>query len=201
MVTLDELRARVAADYAPLGLPSWPDPHPGGAAPREEEYSRLTEPMRYRILRRRVELWAARIAELPGVVAEAVDDGVRLTSPRPGTLPLVLLGRDVPLPHVEIAVVRPSIAITTQPDCGCDACDTGSADLLSTVDDAIGTVIGGPFVALVGPGWLATWHPEGAAASNVDLRWAVGVSRRLADGQQVRLPAGASAFVGRSWLD
>lgn len=95
MVTLDELQAQVAASYDRLDLPSWPDPHPGSASPREEEYSRVTEPERYGIVHARARMWANRLGDVPGVEVEtlapaALDDeghlgrfdrGVRLTSP------------------------------------------------------------------------------------------------------------------------
>ena len=53
MVTLAELHERVVAAYGQLGLPSWPDPHPGIRSPRGEEYSRFTQPDRYRIVQAR----------------------------------------------------------------------------------------------------------------------------------------------------
>ena len=37
--------------------PPWPDPHPDHAAKPQEAYSRLTNPVRWRILRARTEAW------------------------------------------------------------------------------------------------------------------------------------------------
>lgn len=48
MTTLPRLRTEVARRYAALDLPTWPAPHPDGAPPREEEYSRVTDPQRDR---------------------------------------------------------------------------------------------------------------------------------------------------------
>ena len=44
---------------------------------------------------------------------------------------------------VLVGVGEPTQVLDRQPDCGCDACDTGSADLLSTVDDAFLLALGG----------------------------------------------------------
>jgi hypothetical protein len=146
MVTLGELQARVAASFDRLGMPSWPNPHPGMTQPRKEEYSRVTKPERYRIVHARARVWAKMLGDLPGVEVGRLapaprddegqlgryDRGVRLASPLPDTLPLLLLERDgrgrglTPSPAVlHISVVRPQVALAMLPDCGCDACDLG----------------------------------------------------------------------------
>lgn len=226
MVSLEELQAQVVEGYGRLGMPSWPDPHPGMALPREEEYSRVTEPERYRIVHTRARLWADKLVGVPGVKAEALapapldeeghlglfDRGVRLTSVRPSTLPLLLLERDARLPGgdktlavLHVSVFAPAFALEMLPDCGCDACDGGSADLLRAIDETIGHVVGGPFVLLRGKGWNAQWHPEGGSSGGtrrgVNHAQAMELCRRLAVGEGVRLPRGVAAFVGRSWLD
>ncbi|MEJ7744580.1 MAG: DUF6226 family protein [Nocardioidaceae bacterium] len=101
---------------------------------------------------------------------ETFDRGVRVLSRKPGTLPLLLLERDVreqiseaTLAVLHIGVVRPDVVVEKQPDCGCDACDSGSSDLLKAVDATIRHVVGGPFVVLLGNKWRAQWHPEGGA--------------------------------------
>lgn len=228
MVGLDELRTRVAADYDRLGLRSWPNPHPGMAPARDEEYSRVTEPERYAIVHARARVWADRLRDLAEAVVEPLaplgdeadrfDRGVRLTSPRPGTLPLLLLERDAPLAGQEtpgasgpaslavlrISVACPEVAVATVPDCGCDACDLGSEDLLGVIDETISTIVGGPFVVLRKNGWQAYWHPEGGSSggtsSGPSHHQAMELCRRLADGQDVRLPRGVEAFVGGPWL-
>ena len=60
LARVDGLDARA---LAALDLPAWPDPHPDGAPPREEEYSRVTEPQRYRIAAARARVWAEVLAE------------------------------------------------------------------------------------------------------------------------------------------
>lgn len=222
VVTVDELQDQMAKRYAALDLPAWPDPHPD-RSPRDEEYSRLTDPERYRIVHARARVWTELLGELPDVEVETLapgpladrrdgfDRGVRITSSRPGTLPLCLLERDVTsdgasLAVLHLAVVRPQMELgEAQPDCGCDACDSGSDDLLSAIDESVVHVVGGPFVVLRGDGWHAEWHPEGGSATGHrggfdDFRELMDRCRRLADGQDVRLPKHTEAFVGRSWL-
>jgi hypothetical protein len=91
------------------------------------------------------------------------------------------------------------------PDCGCDACDFGSGDLLRAIDETIGHVVGGPFVALRGKECQAQWYPDGDSSGGTgrvpDLDQVMQLCRRLAGGEDVRLPRGAEAFVGRPWLD
>jgi hypothetical protein len=225
-VSLDELQAQVVRRYRDLDLPAWPDPHPGMHSPREEEYSRLTNPERHRIVHARAHVWADVLRGVPGVEVESLPQallgghgllcrvvrGTRLTSPRPGTLPLLLLEQDTQLEGQEgslavlhISVVQPDIVLETLPDCGCDACDQGSDDLLAAIDEKIGRVVDGPFVALQGKRWHMHWHPDGASSTGTSGR--VGdhaehmeVCRMLAAGEEVRLPRGTTAYVGRSWL-
>ncbi|MEV1329236.1 DUF6226 family protein [Micromonospora costi] len=223
---LGELQALVAARYDGMGMPSWSNPHPGMGSPRDEEYSRVTAPERYRIAYARARAWADALAEMPGVEVVALapgvlDDegrvrrferGLRLASPRPGTLPLLLLERETRLSDREatlavlhISVVRPAVAVAMLPDCGCDACDFGSEDLLHAIDQTIGGIVGGPFVAVRGPGWHAQWHPDGGSSGGTGRgrshRDLMALCRRLAGGQDVRLPDDVEVFVGRPWLD
>jgi hypothetical protein len=225
MVTVSEVQARVASSYDRLGLSSWPDPHPGDTMPRDEEYSRVTDPERYRVVHARARIWAEVLEDTLGVRSEALstdllsaaggpwefDRGVRLDPHRAGTLPLLLLERDVPtqtgegtLAVLHIAVARPDVLVDMQPDCGCDACDCGSSYLLEAIDEAVLHVVGGPFVVLRGRKWGAEWHPEGGGTGGEgrgpDFRRAMDLCRRLAEGERVRLPEDTEAFVGRSWL-
>lgn len=226
MVSLDEVRLRVAEGCERLGLPSWPNPHEDMDQPRDEEYTRVTEPDRYGIVHARARAWASALGDVPGIEATTLepaplddegrlgrfDRGVRLTSSRPDTLPLLLLERDAPvtgsdavLAVLHVSVVRPEIAVAMLPDCGCDACDFGSADLLHTIDQTVATVVGGPFVVLRGTGWTAQWHPHGGSSSGIgpglDHACVMELCLRLVSGQTARPPDGIEAFVGRPWLD
>jgi len=226
VVAVSELQALVSSKYERLDLPSWPDPHPGTASPREEEYSRVTDPERYRIVHARAGAWTAVLQDALGVRSEsltplsvtidgrpeAFQRGVRLVPRQPGTLPLLFLERDVPtqvpgptLAVLHIAVFRPDVVVETQPDCGCDACDSGSSDLLEAIDATIRHVVGGPFVVLRGKQWRAEWHPEGGSAGGEgrmpDFRALMEQCRSLAEGATVRLPKDTEVLIGRSWLN
>ena len=225
MTTVSELQARVVSSYERLRLPSWPDPHEEMTSPRDEEYSRLSDPGRYRIVHARARAWAAVLEDALPARAEvlapapdaatgfdAFDRGVRIVPCQPEALPLILLERDVPtqpgqatLAVVSIAVARPDVVVERQPDCGCDACDSGSSDLLEAVDAAIRHVVGRPFVVLRGKKWHAEWHPGGGSAGSSsgrrpDFRALMNLCRRLAEGENVRLPRDTEALVGRAWI-
>ena len=202
-------RDRVEARYGGLAATSWPGPHPGAASPREEEYSRLTDPGRYGIVHTRARLWGEELAALPGVDAETVERGVRLTSSRPDTLPLLLMERDVAssragvpaLAVLPLCAARPDIVLQAVPDCGCDACDRGSDDLLDCIDETIGIVVDGPLVIVRGDGWQLRWWPHGSSSSGTDRHVELtDMCRRLAEGEQITPPKGTEALIGRSWL-
>lgn len=224
---MSELQARVDSRYEQLLLPGWPDPHPGMTSPKDEEYSRVTDPGRYSIVHARARTWATVLedadlgvrsetlapAPAAGVLANSFDRGVRLVPRQSGALPLLLLERDVPtqpdqapLAVLGIAVARPEVVVERQPDCGCDACDSGSGDLLEAVDATIRHVVGGPFVVLRGNRWHAQWHPDGGSAGSdggraLNYRALMDLCQRLAEGERVRLPKDAEALVGRAWLN
>ena len=224
MTTVSDLEARVATTYEGLDLPAWPDPHAGRDSAGDEEYSRVTDPARYRIVHARARAWVAALEELLGARVETVgpppsvssgrgafDRGVRLVPPTPDALPLLLLERDVftlpdqeTLAVLDIAVARAVVVVATEPDCGCDACDSGSRDLLEAIDAAIRQVIAGPFVVLRGETWQAQWHPGGWRAGSDgrghDWDALMQACRSLAAGDPVPLPEDAEAFVGRPWV-
>jgi hypothetical protein len=148
---VDEAFARLRGDLA-----DWPDPHPGGRPAGEAEYSRVTEPERYRLLAARADAWVEAIVAAGLGEAEQVDPGsvtwvgeqhlvpgrTTVVSGGPGTQPVVVaLLQDETF--VQIGVGDPVEVLELQPDCGCDACDTGSVDLLDTVDDAFVLALGG----------------------------------------------------------
>lgn len=115
MVTVDELRTQVERRWSSLDQPSWPWRRDPMDSPAEEEYSRVTDPDRHRVVHERARLWAEVLGELPGVSVErlgpgeisaegsapppftvAYERGLRVTCDRPGTLPLLLLEREPP---------------------------------------------------------------------------------------------------------
>ncbi len=225
VVTVSELQAQVVSRFERLSPPSWVAPRPPGAAPREEEYSRVTDPERYRVVHSRARVWAAVLEDELGAHVEALspgsiardgrpqpfDRGVRLTPRQPGALALLLLERDVPwheadatMAVLDIGVGDPGTLVASLPDCGCDACDSGSRDLLDAIDSMIRQVVGGPFVVLQGRTWHAQWYPDGGSAGGEghgpDFRAVMELCRHLAQGETVRLPRHTESLVGRSWL-
>ena len=223
MVSVDELRVRVEERWAAADRPSWPAPREPMEPPRDEEYSRVTDPDRYRVVVERARLWAQVLGELPGVSVEPLGQGeipvragdppllpmvyqcgLRVTSDRPGTLSLLLLERDAAGAVLHICVADPGVELTAQPECGCDACDDGSAHLLEQIDEHVLIAVGGPLALLRGAGWYATWHPggeeSGGQGHGPDHRKVVDLCRRLAAGESPPLPPGTRAYVGSSWL-
>ena len=218
MTTPEDLLARVEAAYAERDLPSWPDPHPDGGSPQVDEYSRYTDAPRYRIAHERGRAWA-RVLEDLGATVEPVEvdgaraGGLRITSPLPRTVPLLLLeheheheldsARSV-LPYLVVAVGHVDVLVDQQPYCGCDACDDGSARLLGEIDEAVLPIVSGPSVVLRHPDWHARWHTDGARVGrgsgspglHTTSRWC----RELHAGGQPQLPEGTTAYVGSSWL-
>ncbi len=185
--------------------PGWPDPHPE-RDPLEEEYSRVTDVSKYRILGSRVDAWVTvvtdrGIAGFLDVPAEPWIDGrrppdrhqrvLRFEPVATGALRLLVAttlvdGRPF---GVDVGVSsrdgRP-VLLAMVPDCGCDACDSGSADLLRELDGWVLTVArGGVVHARRGEhtatrswgGWCtanrgdASWLDESAPAIDGLQRW------------------------------
>ncbi|MFC7024052.1 DUF6226 family protein [Promicromonospora thailandica] len=212
---LSTLAARVDAVYARSDPASWPDPH-ADREPSEEEYSRMTHPERYAMVALRAQAWVEVLGSLPGINAEPAvgaslgtgfSGGTRLTSRTPGTLPLLVLERAVQdfddVPAVHVSVDRPEVEIERVPDCGCDACDYGSANLVEAFDDTVADVLNG-LVVLQGDGWRGTWTPDGGGVSGApglpELDQVLDWGGRLFAGESVALPEGVNALVNARWL-
>lgn len=165
------------------GTPPWPNRHLGGGQPREEEYSRCLDPGKYRILAARAEAW---VRALTGLGLATRDDGAdpvaawrdgapppvltRATWVRPRRTDAVpLLVAAGPIHSTPDAVLclgagDPAVLVLWTPDCGCDACDSGSESLLEELDDHVWAVISGTYVHVTtrdttvsstGSGWSA----------------------------------------------
>ncbi|ATG52948.1 hypothetical protein CFK38_16540 [Brachybacterium vulturis] len=149
---------------------------------REEEYSRCLDPGKYRIFWTRAEAWT-RVLTARGWADVDVDDGAGivwavkpyvdryrttvLRPRRPGAQPLVLArtspdeatgsgdltGPDALIMGLVVGVGEPPVPVSTTPDCGCDACDSGSRDLLEELDCLILSIVDGSFEAVLAPGW------------------------------------------------
>lgn len=185
-------------------LADWPAPRPDGSPPLDEEYSRCADPDKYRLLAVRADAWVEAIVATGLGAARTVDPpsvqwaGERVIAPtretvvegRPGTQPIAVgIGpsQQADEAFVQVGVGQPAEVLDLQPDCGCDACDTGSADLLDTLDNAFVLALsGGVYVVRRGDrvvrrsldGWSATggvadgdaerWLAEAAAGRRTD---------------------------------
>jgi hypothetical protein len=156
------LRARVDAAFEATGRDHepWPDPHPD-RVPLDDEYSRVTNPAKWRIIGARADAWidALTAAGLADVVrdgeprwSEAVRTDVHradiVVPRRDGALPLVLARSridGVDDAGVTIGVGDPAVVAWWIPDCGCDACDSGSHAVLEELDSWVGGVVRGEF--------------------------------------------------------
>ena len=109
MVEVEAAFARTAA-----GLERWADPHPPpDRVVADEEYSRLTNPSKWRIIGARADAW------IDALVSEG----------------LATVERDA----------DPAVQIVFIPDCGCDACDSGSQDVIDLLDSYVRPVVSGEF--------------------------------------------------------
>ncbi len=194
----------------PRELAVWPDPH-DGLLPADEEYSRATNPERWRILGARVDAWIAALAAagLATVEQIAVDDirweespytrmssALRVIPFARGARPMVVARSqigDVPETGITLGWGDPAVPVGLFPDCGCDACDNGAQLDLDAVDNRLSSIVSGRYrrltqgdrqiTAEAGYGWSATGE------------WKAGeVHAVLAD------PTGWHELSGASWL-
>lgn len=210
MVTEQELLVAVDAAFKETGrgFDPWPDPH-GEEGPADDEYSRLTDPGRYRIIGARADAWMQALAALGlatvdrgatvrwlsevGVVFHRTD----VVEPNAaGAWPLVVsrsrLG-DVPDAGVWLGRQVPATTVVWLPQCGCDACDSGSDAELGQLDRHIGGIVTGSYRHLSRRGREIT-----ALGSR---EWA---ASGLGAGDDVQAildhPAGWDVAQGASWL-
>ena len=155
LATVDDAFATSAA-----GLRAWVDPHPD-RMPADEEYSRCLDPGKYRMVGARADAWLMAVERL-GLAAVSTDvkvmwsqpPGTRITRTavaRPaaqGAIAMVVARSrigDVADAGVVIGAGSPAVSCAALPECGCDACDSGSQDLLDELDEMVHSVISGRF--------------------------------------------------------
>lgn len=197
------LVARVADVYARSDPPSWPNPHADREA-SEEEYSRVTDPGRYTAVLLRARAWVEVLSGLPDVETSRDGSGVRLVSARPDTQPLVVVEEspDGGVPSVRVGLAD-AVNADLFPDCGCDACDFGSADLLEGLDSAVLELLGGA-VLLVGDDWQGLWTTDGGGsvsggARTPELEQVMAWGERAYAGDVAAAPEGVRVLVNRAW--
>jgi Family of unknown function (DUF6226) len=157
MAEVEVAFARTAA-----GLERWHDPHPPpDRIVSDDEYSRVTDPAKWRIIGARADAWIDALVTLglAAVERDADPDWVEapaanvtrsdvVTPSIEGGLRLVVCRsriEDVPDAGVTLGVGDPAVRIAFIPDCGCDACDSGSQDVIDHLDSYIRPVVAGEF--------------------------------------------------------
>ncbi len=162
VITTHELAAAVEAAFAETGrgLPTWPDPHPD-SSPHDNEYSRVTDPHKWRIVGARADAWLVALADTdlaeiefdkeiswdvpPTTIVSRTDRALPRIA---GAMPLVVarsrLGA-VDDAGVTLGVGDPAVHLAAIPYCGCDACDSGSQDTLDQLDDYVLGVVSGAY--------------------------------------------------------
>lgn len=202
---------REAWERRPEHTRTWPDPHPGGGGPEDDaEYSRVTDPERYRIVGARATAWVEALLALGLARGETRPDGaVRLVPVATGALPLevaVLAAlEEVPGTGVDLRVGDPATVAAGRPHCGCDACDDGSARLLDEVDDAFTGVLGGGFV-LIEPETPSSgaWDPDRVQVVATANGWSASGAVRdpaglIAGARRGERRPGLRTLVGAAW--
>lgn len=153
---LDDVDAASAVTGA--ATPGWPNPYEDGTAPEEAEYERLTNPEKFLIVVARAQAWT-RVLLDRGWAREASQVGWALRPFEPGGADAVLepvadgaallvLTTHTPVDSehiftVTVAAGDPAVRLAEIPDCGCDACDRGSAALLEELDRWVLSVVDG----------------------------------------------------------
>ncbi len=217
MIEFQELQAGVEAAFLQTsrGLAPWPDPHPDRASVPDEAYSRLTNPAKWRILGARTDAWLIALVNAGLAIVEP-DATVSWTTQRlpvisraeraipvaVGALELVVAHSqigDVDDAGLVVGVGDPAECVNWFPDCGCDACDSGSRNELDHLDAHMLSIVTGSFrrlsdgervITVIGDGgWSASgFRPTGRGIGGQ-------VEAVLANSH------GWDELTGRSWLD
>jgi hypothetical protein len=209
VATVEDLPASVdlAFEVTGRGMSPWPDPHPD-RSPLEEEYSRVTDAEKWRIIGARADAWVLALADAglatvergtevawrvaPGTVISRTD---RVIPRAVGALPLVVARSqlaDIEDAGVTLGVGDPAHCVTWFPHCGCDACDSGSRNELDDLDAHVLAIVSGAFRRLSSGRAEITVIGDRRSASN--LSSGADVARVLAD------PTGWEEVSGASWL-
>lgn len=147
-----ELLDAVESAHLAQDPPSWPAPEND---PRDEDYSACADPGKFRMIVDRCRAWAQILEERgwADVTRErmvAEDWRITLLPRRAGALRLRLQGAawifdNGRAPLVEVRVGEHHVGVGDHPDCACDGCDRGSADVADSLDRDIFSVVDGSF--------------------------------------------------------
>lgn len=164
-------------------LVTWPDPHTGGRESLPEEYSRVTDAAKWRILGARVDAWVRVLLDRRLAAVHPIDlreitwappvprftSAVRVVPVAAGALPLIVVRNaidDVPDAGITLGLGDPAECVGWFPDCGCDACDNGSEPHLDTLDEYLLAIVGGRYRRLTrGDRVIVDLAPTGWRAS------------------------------------
>ena len=161
----------------PPGGTRWDDPHEHRDI-ADEEYSRVSEPERYAVVGARARSWiealealelgTAQNVEAPSLAYGPTDARAVLVTPvKVDALSiLVVMGSTEGIEDtVALGVGDPAVLIGMEPFCGCDACDSGSDNLLTAIDDLFIGITNGQFLYAEGKDWKLTVGVNGWSAS------------------------------------
>lgn len=210
VVTEEDLRASVDLTFAVTGreMVPWPAPHPD-RSPFEVEYSRVTDAKKWRIIGARADAWVIALVNAglanverrtevewrapPGPVISRTD---RVMPSAAGALPLVVARSqlaEVTDAGLTLGAGDPAVCVGWFPHCGCDACDSGSRDVLDDLDAHVIAIVSGVFRRLSsGRSEITMIGKGGWSASNLPRR--ADVAQILAD------PTGWDDVAGASWF-
>lgn len=175
---------------------AWPDPHPDRQV-GDDEYSRVSDPGKYRIVAVRTTAWitaltrsglatTAHVADTraswrtpPSSLADSAV-GTWLRPRAADAVPLLLClntGGSTKHDYLLVGAGAPAVEVDLVPDCGCDACDSGSDGLLEAIDRSVLQVVTGQLTHITlphgtlcgfGDGWSAAW-PQGSARDREEV--------------------------------
>lgn len=149
---LAELLARVRHAFEELSgdTPGWDDPWPDRDVP-ESAYSVVSQPDKWRIVGARAEAWSTVLVGADLAVREPSVAGEWTLRPTAdGAEPLLVRGRESirgQATYLELQLGEPPLPLLGA-DCQCDACDSGSQDLLDAIDGAFVEAVTGDVVLL-----------------------------------------------------
>jgi Family of unknown function (DUF6226) len=214
MIHLEELQGALEAAFVQTSRDAtpWPDPHPNRRSVPEEAYSRLTDPAKWQILGARTDAWLIALVESGLATVEPDADVTWQTEPPPvisrvervipviaGALELVIAHSqigDVNDAGVVLGVGNPAECINWFPDCGCEACDSGSQNELDHLDNHLLGIVTGTFRRLTdGKRVITVIDDDRWTATDFFVSTGLQVEQVLAD------PHGWTELTGKSWLD
>lgn len=169
----------------------------------------MTDPFKWRIVGARAEAWLVALAEA-GVADFETDTEISWDTPpttivtcadravprAAGALPLVVARSQLDAVDdagVTLGVADPAVRLAVIPDCGCDACDSGSQDVLEELDEYVFGVVSGTYRRL--------WKGDREVTVISGGRW--NASGRFDRGEIATLlarPDGWHQLSGRSWI-